>query len=195
MQIKQYTLLTPAISPALELDDVKDRLRISDNDSDNILISLMSVVTSEIEGITGRDFINKTYKGYLDYFPNSCESIKIRKSKLQSITSIQYLLDGVLTVWDSSNYYMTDTSNYSTINLVDGSAYPEADDRKQSIIVTFVAGYGEDSCDVPAQLRQSILSQIAFLYENAGDCVSAGNKQAKSLYFSYIIAEKMILVI
>lgn len=203
ISVTEYTLLTPAISPALDLGEVKDYLKISDNDSDSKIINLISAVTDYAEKATGRDLINKTYKGYLNCFPLEafsypyCPSIEIRKSKLQSITSIQYYLDGVLTTWASTDYYLTDSSSYATINLVDGKSYPATDTRKQAVVVTFVAGYGDDECDIPSGLKQAMLSQIAALYDNAGDCSEqdGGMSQFKGMYRAYTLAQKLVLII
>lgn len=198
LSAKNYILVTPAVSPALDLSKVKDHLKETSNDNDSQLLSLIKSVTDIAENITGRDLINKTYKGFLDCFP-ACptRSIQIKKSKLQSITSIQYLVDGVLTTFDSSKYYITESNNYSTINLVDGEIYPSnVDKRKQAVIITFVAGYGDDSCDVPAGLCQAMLSNLTTLYENAGDCAEGGtSKQTKQLYSSYILPDKLFCVI
>jgi uncharacterized phiE125 gp8 family phage protein len=195
---KDYVILTPAVSPALELDKVKEHAKISDSDSDSYLLSLIEVVTNTAEQITGRDLINKTYKGFLDCFPAcSTRSIEIRKSKLQSITSIQYLVDNVLTTLPSANYYITESNNFSTINLVDGESWPNnVDRRKQAIVITFVAGYGDDSCDIPASLKQAMLSNVASLFDNAGDCTDeSGNNQAIALYKPYTLSTKLACVI
>jgi len=202
ISVIEYTLLTPATSPALELDDVKDYLKISDDDSNDRLLALIKVVTNYAEKITGRDLINKTYKGYLNCFPLAdfsypyCPAIEIRKSKLQSITSIQYYLGDVLTTWTSTDYYITDSEDYATINLVDGKSYPSnIDKRKQAVVITFIAGYGDSECNVPSDIKQAMLSQVAALYENAGDCIDEDNSQFKSLYITSTIASNFLRVI
>jgi uncharacterized phiE125 gp8 family phage protein len=198
LAVKDYILVTPAVSPALDLSKVKDHLKETSNDNDVQLLSLIKSVTDISENITGRDLINKTYKGFLDCFPASpTRNIQIKKSKLQSITSIQYLVDGVLTTLDSSKYYITESNNYSTINLVDGELWPNnVDKRKQAVVITFVAGYGDDSCDIPAGLCQAMLSNLTALFENVGDCADEGaNKQTKQLYTAYILPDKFFCVI
>jgi uncharacterized phiE125 gp8 family phage protein len=195
-----YILVTPATTPAIELSYIKTISKIDDDSYDSLLISLIAVVTEYGEKITGRDFINKTYKGFLDCFP-ACpsRSIQINKSKLQSISSIEYLKDNVLTTLDPSKYYFTQSSNsYSTINLIDGELWPtDSDRRKQAIIITFIAGYGDDSCDIPATLQRAMASHAELLRANSGDCQNADgiNKQAKQLYNPFILATKLVCVI
>ncbi len=119
-----YSLTVPATSPAIGLESIKEHIKSIQGfeDYDSQLLSLIKVVTEYGEKITGRDFINKTYEGFLNRFPkDNCQSIEIRKSKLQSISSIQYLKDGVLTTFDPSKYYFTKSDNFSIIALEDGN--------------------------------------------------------------------------
>jgi uncharacterized phiE125 gp8 family phage protein len=199
IQAKDYIVETPAVSSALSLDEVKEHLKITDDDRNDYLFSLIKVVTDQAEQITGRDLMNKTYKGFLDCFPAcSTRSIQIRRSKLQSITSIQYYVDTVLTTFDANKYYITETGNgFSTMNLFEDESWPTGvDKRRQAIVITFVAGYGTDSCDIPAGLRQAMLSSIAMLYDDAGDCGegTALNAQAKMLYQPYVLSTKQVCV-
>lgn len=195
MKVTEYTLLTPATSPALDLELVKEHLKISDSDSDAKLLMLIGVVSDYAEKATGRDLITKTYKGYLDFFP-LCSDIEIRKSKLKTITSIQYYLNGVLTTWASTDYYFIDSENYSSINLVNGKSYPDnVDERRQAVVITFTAGYGTKECDIPVVLQQAMLSHLTALYENAGDCADSNQNQFKYLYAPFIISSNLFRVV
>ena len=190
-----YVLVTDSATEPLTLTEVKTYLRIDGTDYDSILTPLIKTVRQLGEKITGRDFINKTWKTYLDYFPDDCEGIEIRKSKLQSITHIKYYLSGVLTTLSSAVYYITDEAFYSSIYVVDGQTYPTADTRKQSVVITFVSGYGADATYVPQALKQAMLAHIAFLFENTGDCSDSGEAQFKGMYLPYIVPQKLVLVI
>lgn len=197
MKVTEYTLVTPATYPALDLNDAKEHLKISGSDYDAQLLDLIAVTSSFAERITGRDLINKTYKGYLDCFPHS-GVMQIRKSKLQSITSIQYYKDDVLTTLSASDYYITDEQDYSCIHIKEDAMIPTVDDRRQAVIITFVAGYGIDACDVPKLLKQAMLSQIATLFNDAGDCdmdYLEVEQQYKYLYRSFIISSNFLRVI
>lgn len=200
-----YSLVTGAgsILP-VNLPDVKNWLKVPNTLTvdDNLIISVIKSATSTFEKITGRDLINKTYKTYLDAFPcvnglnyytgtsslafkYNDNGIVLRKSKLQSITSIQYYLDGVLTTWNAVNYYITDLPDYSAIYLVDGKEFPSnVDIRKQAVVINFVAGYGSSNANVPEDIKQALFQFIAYLYENRGDCASSKDMQAAMDLFS-----------
>ena len=195
---KNYILVTKAVNTPVTLEEVKANARIDSDDFDDLIFPLIGVATSIGENITGRDFINKTYKGFLDCFPHyDSESIQIRKSKLQSITTIEYYIDGVLTTMTSTDYYITESNEYSTINLVEGKSWPATDTRAQAIVINFIAGYGLDQCSVPDAIKRAIISNVELLRTNAGDCpdAEAGSNQITSLYTPYILSTKLVSVI
>lgn len=205
-----YILITDAATEPLTLDEVKEFLRIDGNDFDDILTPLIKTVRQLAEKYTGRDMINKTWKTYLDNFHlrsyegycynniypwYSCGDvgIEILKSKLQSISSIQYYKDGSLTTFSSSNYYATDESDYSSIYLSDGSSFPsDVDKRKQAVVIEFVSGYGATSASVPEALKEAMLYHIAALFENAGDCNDCESDLYKDLYAPYKLTRLLL---
>ena len=191
MEAKNYKIITPAASPVLTLTEIRAALKLpviaAEDDS---LTRLEATAVRYFENVTGRDLINKTYKAYLDYFPcvNSDRyftgysltpryvdnGIEIERSKLQSITSIQYYVNNVLTLWNSANYYFTDEDWFSKIYLTKDSIFPaNIDTRKQAVVITFVSGYGPDSASVPQDIKQALSQYIAYLYENRGDCIDS----------------------
>ena len=174
----EYILLTDSAIEPISLSEVKTHLRIDTNDYDNILTPLIKTARNLAESYTGRDFINKTWELYLDSFQSGLE---LKKTKLQSITSFQYILNNVLITFDSSKYYFTKSENYSKIYLKSSESFPSFDDIKQAIKITFVSGYGATTNDIPQGLKNALLNHIAYLFENAGDC-----SDTKEIYQNYL---------
>lgn len=177
-----YILNTDATSEILTLTELKIFLRLDGNDFDDILTPFITTSRQIGEKITGRDFVEKEYKTFLDYFP--CGGIEIRKSKLKSITSIQYY-DPHNTLQTFTDYYITNESDYSAIYA--NNSFPSTYDRKQAVIITFKVDYP----NFPQTLKQAMLSVCAYLFENAGDC--ADIKQFKSLFFPYIMPQLFLV--
>jgi len=195
-----YILNTDAVIEPLTVNYVKDYLRISSADDDVLIGDLITTARNFGEQYTGRDFINKTYVCYLNSFPFAYAEIEIRKSKLTSITSIQYYKDDVLTTIDSSIYYFTDNNEYSSILVKDDQSWAtDADNRKQAVKITFVSGYGATANDVPQGIKTAMLAHIANMYENRGDCsdcdIAFKNSKAGSLYSSYRLSSTMLEVV
>lgn len=201
-------LVTGTSVLAVTLDEAKTYLKIptSFTQQDALITLLIQSSTSFFERFTGRDLINKTYKTYLDNFPIGTSTYKlvgltpislsyadngivIRKSKLQSISSIKYYSEGVLETWDNTEYYFTDMVDYSAIYLVNEETFPIVDERKQAIVIEFIAGYGTDATTIPYEVKEALLQMIAYLYDNRGDCECSGGfpNMANILFSSYKI--------
>lgn len=184
-----YNITTPAATTPVTLTEVKEHLRLdaADTSQDTYLTLLIDMATSYGERHTGRDFINKTYTTYRDNF---WEPILLRRSKVSSITSINYIINSTTTLLSSSVYGLEDVNDYPYIYLKQNQSWPdETDDIPQSIIIVFVSGYGASATDVPADIKMALLSHIAFVYENRGDCGGGCNGSnlpgtSKSIYDS-----------
>ena len=155
---------------ALSLSDVKTHLRVDFNEDDVYLTNLIKTVTLRFEKITNKDLITKTYKTFLDLFPISSIPITIPRSKVQSIISIQYYLNNVLTTFDSSNYYFDESNNLSNIYLYENKYFPESIDyRKNCITINYTSGFGSTASSIPFDIKQMLMEYIAYLYKNRGD--------------------------
>ncbi|MEY2868977.1 MAG: hypothetical protein RIR01_1453 [Bacteroidota bacterium] len=168
----KYRLVTnlSQLPLAISLNDIKAHLRIDFTQEDGYLTNLIKTAIERFENITTIDLITKTYKTYLDTFPCIHTPIKIKRSKLQSIISIQYYLNNVLTTFDSSNYYFDDSNQYSHIFLKEDKEYPTTiDNMADAVIINFTSGFGSTDASVPFTYKQALLEYIAFLYKNRGD--------------------------
>lgn len=189
----KYILITDAITEVVTLAEIKAFLRIDGNDFDNILTLFIKVSRQIGEKITGREFVEKEFKTYLDYFPSSnyC-GIELRKSKLKSITSIQYYDESnVLQTLNANDYYFTDSPEYSSIYLKKDKSFPNTYDKKQAVIITFKADYPNR----PEAIKQACLSVCSYLFENSGDCIiDENNSLFQQLFYPYILGQKLFIV-
>jgi len=208
-----YTLLSPATVFPVTLAELKAWLKVTSNSEDALLTMIIQGCTEAAELYTKRDFITKSYLTYRDRFGDYGEQplyagypaqkvytfyelpIVLRRSKLQSILSIKYWLDNVLTTWNAAEYYIVNKSAWSQVLPVDDFDYPSHDQRLQAIQIEFTAGYGATGADVPAALRMALLSHMASVYTNRGDCSAAGCScdaapmSARAVYQQYRIVD------
>lgn len=171
-------LITDATTEILTLDDLKAALRLDGSDYDYILQPLITTARQLGESITGRDFVEKEYRLYLDYFP--CDGIELRKSRLKSITSIQYY-DSNNTLQTFTDYYTTVSDSYSWI--YPNNRFPNTYCRKQAVAITFKVDYP----NFPETLKQAMLQVCKKLFEGCD------NKECGSLFFPWILPQKMIV--
>ena len=181
-----YEVLTPPANLAVLLDDFKYHSKYDGTTSDTLMTIYLKTAIEYAEKMTRRDFVNRTYKTFRDGFPGTevydhyslvnqgNVGFEIRKSKLQSVTSVKYLVDNALTTVASTVYYATSESGYSKILTLDGQVWPtNADIRLQAVEIEFVAGYGADDTDVPDDLQEAILVHATQILENRSDCKNA----------------------
>lgn len=165
-----YIVTVPPTGLPLSLDEVKDHLKwsLADDSQDAYFKILIKVVTEFAEKYTKREFITRTYQTYRDTFSDNLE---IRRSPLQSITTIEYLVGGVFATLSTDIYFATLSNTFSRLVLKAGQVWPTGLDlQEQAIKITFKSGYGNDLSSTPQALREAMLQHIAAMYENRGDC-------------------------
>ena len=181
-----YQTVAPAIEP-ISLNEMKDHLRVTGNDEDLYLNSLIKAARQHLESITGRAFITQTFQMLLDRFP--MYEIEVARSPLQSVTSITYTdNDGIVQTWTSAEYRVDTKSFVPRITPEYDYIYPSARYVTNSITITFLAGYGNSAVDVPAPLRHAILLLAAHYYEHREEVTEINKLSAIPVGIDYLIA-------
>lgn len=163
-----YNVTTAPANLPVSLTTVKNYLKISGSAEDDILTIFIEAARDFAEAYTGRTLINTTFTTFRDDFN---DDLTLRRSKLQSITSFEYLLSGSFTAVDASLYGVTDEKDYSSIYEKDDQVFPDLDANiPDAVKIVFVAGYGATDTSVPSGLKLALLAHIAFMYANRGDC-------------------------
>ncbi|MFA5313218.1 MAG: head-tail connector protein [Methanomassiliicoccales archaeon] len=185
-----YKLKTaPAVEPVTK-DDAKAYMRVESavTAEDTLITALCVSARRQAEEYLGRALITQTWEMFLDgigcslspelidaieeatnseFIPAAYRAIVVPRPPLQSITSIKYYdVDDVEATWASSNYRLDTYSEPGRILLTAAGAWPENLRAQQSILVTFVAGYGAAATDVPDDIKTAIKQMVAHWYEN-----------------------------
>lgn len=189
----QYIVTQKPESLAVTLSYVKEQLRLPEMNKleDPLLASYIKSAMKTAEKYTGRILITTTFNTFRDCFDYP---IVIRKSPLQEVISMKYYTDGVLTTLDPSNYYATQSNDYSKIFFTQTAQIPNVDLRAQSIVINFTAGYGDDFRAIPDDIQLAIVNHVTKIYSSRGDCgcddaqaLSALPVQSKLTYNQYKI--------
>ena len=162
----------PTVEP-IELVELKNRLRVLSCDFDAELRDLMIEGRKQVEYDTSRRLCTQTVILYKDGFPAG-NTIEIRESPVSSITSIQYVDENVATQTLSTSAYTTDLDGTPPrIILLENQDWEDTEpDYPKSVIVTYVAGYG-DQYSVPILARLAI---VEWCRMNWGNCDGDHNK-------------------
>jgi len=144
--------VTPAASLPVTLTDLKDHLNIAFDDDDVRLDILNTLATEFVEAETCRNLVDTTWDDVRPCFPTSDNPAEMRRSPLQSVTSVTYFdSSNESTVWGSTNYYVVTPDN-SPGFLQAKSSYPSIFARPDAVTYRFVSGYGT----VPEQAKHAI---------------------------------------
>jgi uncharacterized phiE125 gp8 family phage protein len=162
-----HLMLNLASAPASEpvsLAEAKTHMRIDHSDDDTYITALIPAARKRIEQVTRRALIDQTWEMHLNWFP---DLIEVPRPPLSSVTSITYLDDNGASQTLASSVYTVDTdSQPGRIYEAYDQSWPTTYAVPKAIKVTFVAGYGSASSDVPADLVQAVKILVAHWYEN-----------------------------
>lgn len=169
------TVTTPAASPALTLEDLREQLRIDLQDDDEWLRECLDVVTDQLEAYLGLSFIQKTYRWVLDGFgcprsdtddfwfgdyPSGSKSeltLVLPRSPLVSVSSIQYLdTSNVLQTLSSAAYQVDTLRSPARIKPAYGYIWPQTGTDFNAVRIAFVAGYGASTALIPPRIRHAL---------------------------------------
>jgi len=169
--------LTESVAPAAEpftAAEAKLHLRVDSSDDDTYISALIKAARKKLEADTGRALITQTWKLILDRFPDSDdEAILMPKAPLQSVSSITYVdTDGVTQTWDSSEYRVDTDSVPGRITPAYNQSWPTTRSVTGAVTITFVAGYGNSSQNIPDDLRHAMRLLIGHWYENREEVVA-----------------------
>lgn len=171
-----------AIAAAITLTEAKAQCRISGTDEDTHLGELIAAATEACEAETGLVLIQRTLRLELDawpFYPHESGldrvAIWLPRAPVQSITTFTYVDTAGTTVElvDGTDYEMQIAKRITKLVPAYGQSWPAIRSGLPGAIkVTFVAGYGEETTDIPAMLRHGIRMRLASYYRNAEDEVT-----------------------
>lgn len=200
-----YKVTVQPAESAVTLATFKEHIKEEGStDEDALLQRMLNSAIASGEKLTRRDFIQRTYKTFRDFFPfygqnegyytagfipsrgrvltnfDSNVGFEIRKSPLVSVTEIKYQDNkNVEQTVDASIFYNTVEDDYSEILTNPDQLWPE-DVRvtMQVIEITFICGLAANATTFESEhpdLTEAILDHAASMWANRGDCDGKGN--------------------
>lgn len=158
-------VVTAAADEPVSVALAREHLRITNNDEDSYIRSLVRAATQEAESYTARAFMTQTRKQVLDCFPGC--PIAVRYPPLQSVSSVKYTDSNDVLQTVSSSIYTVDTYREPALifEALDQDWPTDEKDVPNAVEINYVAGYA-DADSVPEAIRQAILLRVSDFYEN-----------------------------
>lgn len=183
----RYSVTSGPASEPLTATEAKTHLRVEVTDDDTYISTLIIAARKWAEEMGNLCLINQTIAEKFDGFPSNGGYFELSKSPVSSISSISYVDDnGDTQVWSSANYQTDLVSKPARIMPAPSGTYPSYRSQLNTVTVTYVAGFGATSANVPEPIRQAMLLFIGELYENRE------NKSAGVFNQKRGIAEKLL---
>lgn len=158
-----YELVSAAAAPVV-LADMKTYMSITFSTHDDLIQELIDSATEYGEKYTTRDFRVKSWRVLLDEFE---DRICLRRSPVDSITTVKHLVSDVLTLVPNTVYYLKKSTQFSEILLQDGQTWPtDTDLREQAIEIVFATV----AYNCGNSISIAIKRWVSFAYANRGDC-------------------------
>ncbi len=196
----RFRVVTPPTEDAVLFADLKAFLRLTSNDDDVLVQSLLDSATVAAENFTKRKFITQELDGYIDIqslvsskfwdgVVEAAQSILVEFSALelparplQSVEEIStFSRANVETTYSSSNYMVDaiDPDRAGRIVLNYTAVWPSDLRRANSLRIQWTAGYGDDHESVPTPIQLAIKTAVEYMYIHRGNC-SAEDALAES---------------
>ena len=164
----------PAVEPMTTAEaktHLQENLATWDAYIDTLILTARILIEEEL----GRSLITQTKVMYLDSFPIA-QTIMLPQSPAQSVTSVSYVdTDGASQIWASSKYALDAKSRPARLYLAYNESYPTTRTIENAVTITYVAGYGTASTDIPAPIIHAMKLMITDWYDNRE--ASCGNQQ------------------
>ena len=157
------SLITPPASEPLMLGEVKNDLRIDDDDNDAFLEGLIIVARDFVESATNRSLISQTWDFCGDRFT---AEIMLPKPSLISVESISYVdTAGDVQLLDPSVYQVDAVSVPGRVRPAYGQQWPTTRDQMNAVTIRFVSGYASRLL-VPRGIKQAMVLLIGHYFKN-----------------------------
>ncbi len=168
-----YLLAGPAVEP-VTLAEAKAWLRLDAGDDDALVTTLTTAARLHVEATTGLALITQSWRLVRDGWPPD-GTVKLPVSPLQSLTAITaYDAEGAGSELALDDVLTDAAANPSSLLLPAGFGAGRVFRSRQGIEIDYVAGCGDDGASVPAALRQTMLTLLAYWFENRDAVVMAG---------------------
>lgn len=163
----------------ITLDSAKAMAVIGYDADDDLVMMAIEAAANEIDAVQGwlgRALITQTLALKLPHFP---ARIDLPFPPFQSVSSIAYTdEDGDAQTLAADQYTvktLTDTGSSFIVPAFDSNnlkvSWPNTRAQEDAVVVTYLAGYGDNTADIPHIIRWWLQMRVATLYEHREELI------------------------
>ena len=178
-----YLLAGPAEEP-VSLAEAKAFLKVDGNAEDSLIMTLIGAARLHVEGVTGKALLAQSWRVVLDDWPDY-GIVKLPVSPLMAITEISATDGNGASHTVPLDQFGSEPDRLIVPRVVVGM--PALQER-QGIEIDYVAGFGTEPEEVPADLRQALLGLVAHWHEHRDAVIVAGSGAVVPSGFDRLLA-------
>lgn len=173
--LHEVSISSAAATPILTTAEAKSFLKVTYSDDDTYIDTLVESATKFIEKYLNRALITQTLISYYKSYGNR---VHLPMGPHQSVTSVKYIDEdnNETTLTANSDYYVRGVDDYYldfyTATTLPAGADPNADTSEFGLKVTYIAGYGDASSDVPDAIIEAARRLVGHWYDNREEFVT-----------------------
>lgn len=166
---------TPPVNPVLTTAQAKAFMRVDSSTDDSYINNVVTVATKRVEDYLNRSLITQTLTCYFKSYSNC---VYLPNTPVQSVTTVTQISsdnsENVLVV--DSGYYVKGVKD-KYLDMGSAGNYLPAGHSPNDLLagyalkVTYIAGYGDDSTDIPEPITEAIKRMVLHLYDNRDEIV------------------------
>lgn len=153
-------------TPPVSLADAKAHLRVTDTVENDLITALIAAACAAVGEEAGRVIASETWE-IADFGFSGL--VKLPKSPVLALTSVQYYLDDVLTTATLADFRLYQDDDYTHVGPIESASWPVSQTRADGTVIRFTAGY----TTLPTTLRHAVLLTVGHLFANR-EAVTAG---------------------
>ena len=178
-------LLAGAAQEPVSLGQAKAFLKVDDVAEDALITTLIGAARLHVEGVTGRTLLAQSWRAVLDDWPAN-GWVKLPVGPLISVTAITaYDGDGEAHAL-ALEQFLSEPDRLIVPQSVAGMPVLQ---ERQGIEVDFVAGFGSEPEDVPADIRQALLALVSYWFEHRDAVIVAGSGSVVPTGFDLLVSK------
>jgi uncharacterized phiE125 gp8 family phage protein len=153
----------PTVEP-VTLAEFKTFARLDHDDEDAALTLLLQAVREAAESYLGRALLEQTLYYTMDKWPGA--EVELPYPPLITVEGVYTReSDGTWTLYDADNYFVVTEGIPGSLVLKTSATPPSAPNvAAAGYQIRYTAGYGDTASDVPAAIRQAILTWATAAY-------------------------------
>lgn len=153
----------PASEPVPMLD-AHEHVRLHNGGYNDIIHNLLVGARQYAEAFTRRQLVTATWQLAAFDFPCGVDLLRLRHGPVQSITSFQYIdPSGTTQTLDADDYTAVLDPEGAYVVPAYGTTWPTARCHPESVLITYISGYGTPA-QVPQAIKQAMLLHVGHFF-------------------------------